>query len=205
MEAFMDFDLEFLDLPEVTGLDPVNYQYFNQLLRNRTVVFNKDIDESIIERVYLPLKDFEEDDSLLPVTLIINSPGGSVSDSFFLAYYLENYKKKLNIIVTGCAASMATVILAGGSKNKNVHRVCYPSTYALIHDGYITLNPSESKTAGDIMAFNDKIDKDIREFILTRTKIPPEQYDSQSRHQWFITAKEMLDYGLVDEIIGSGD
>lgn len=205
MEAFMDFDLEFLDLPEVTGLDPVNYQYFNQLLRNRTVVFNKDIDESIIERVYLPLKDFEEDDSTLPVTLIINSPGGSVSDSFFLAYYLENYKKELNIIVTGCAASMATVILAGGSKNKNVHRVCYPSTYALIHDGYITLNPSESKTAGDIMAFNDKIDKDIREFILTRTKIPPEQYDSQSRHQWFITAKEMLDYGLVDEIIGSGD
>lgn len=73
------------------------------------------------------------------MTLILNSIGGTVSDGFFLAHYIANYKKKLNIIVTGCAASMAAVILCGGGKNENVTRYCYPSSYALIHDGYVTL------------------------------------------------------------------
>lgn len=81
--------------------------------------------------------------------------GGAVSDGFFLAHYIAHYKKKLNIIVTGCAASMAAVILAGGGKNSNVTRYCYPSSYALIHDGYVALQASEAKTASDIMDFNN--------------------------------------------------
>lgn len=196
-------DFEFLEIPQQTQVDPVTYQYFKQLLQNRTVVFNNDIDESVIEMLYLPLRDFENDSSTEPVTLILNCSGGSVSDGFFLAHYIAQYKKKLNIIVTGYAASMATIILAGGGTNKNVHRSCYPSTYALIHDGYITMQPSESKTAADIMAFNDKVDSDIRSFVLEHTKIPPECYDSQTRHQWFLNAEDMLKYGLIDEIIGS--
>ena len=196
-------DCEFLEVPQQTQIDPVTYQYFKQLLQNRTVVFNNDIDESVIEMLYLPLRDFENDSNTEPVTLILNCSGGSVSDGFFLAHYIAQYKKKLNIIVTGYAASMATIILAGGGTNKNVHRSCYPSTYALIHDGYITMQPSESKTAADIMAFNDKVDSDIRSFVLEHTKIPPECYDSQTRHQWFLNAEDMLKYGLIDEIIGS--
>ncbi len=196
-------DFEFLEVPQQTQIDPVTYQYFKQLLQNRTVVFNNDIDESVIEMLYLPLRDFENDSNTEPVTLILNCSGGSVSDGFFLAHYIAQYKKKLNIIVTGYAASMATIILAGGGTNKNVHRSCYPSTYALIHDGYITMQPSESKTAADIMAFNDKVDSDIRSFVLEHTKIPPECYDSQTRHQWFLNAEDMLKYGLIDEIIGS--
>jgi len=194
-------DLEFLAFPEKCGLDPVNYQYFHQLLHNRTVLFNTDVDSDIVETVYLPLRDFENDDSQKPVTLILNSSGGSISDGFFLAYYLGQYKKPLTIIVTGYAASMAAIILAGGGKNNNVKRVCYPNTYALIHDGYIALEPSETKTANDIMAFNDKIDEKVKQFILDNTKITAEQYDAHGRHQWFLTAHEMLEVGLIDEIL----
>lgn len=197
-------DLDFLTIPELqlTSFDPIMYQYFHQLLNKRTVVFNQDIDENIIESVYLPLKEFEEDSSTEPVTLILNSSGGSVCDGLFLAYYIANYKKKLNIIVAGYAASLAAVILAGGGKNENVCRKCYPSTYALIHDGYVAIPPSESKTAGDIMLFNDKVDNDIRDFFITHTNITKEQYDAQARHQWFITAQEMKELNLIDEIIG---
>ena len=113
----MDLDFEVVADPELFSFDAVKYQYFHQLLNNRTVVFNGDVTESIVENVYLPLRDFEQDDSTSPVTLILNSSGGSVSDSFFLAFYIANYKKELNIIVPGYAASMATVILAGGGKN----------------------------------------------------------------------------------------
>ena len=197
-------DFEFLTVPEtVSTLDPIFYQYFHQLLNRRTIVFNRDIDENVVEYVYMPLKEFEEDSNSAPVTLILNSSGGSVSDGFFLAHYLTHYKKKLNIIVTGYAASMATVILAAGGKNENIHRMCYPSSYALIHDGYVALSASETKTAADIMTFNDTVDKSVRDFILNNTSLSAEQYDSKSRHQWFLTAQEMLDCNLVDEILGS--
>lgn len=197
MEGF-----EFLAVPEkFSSVDIVNYQYFNQLLNHRTVVFNNNISEDIVESLYLPLKEFEEDDIETPVTIILNSCGGSVSDGFFLANYIASYKKRLNIIVTGYAASMAAVILAAGGKNENVTRKAYPSTYCLIHDGYVALQASESKTANDIMAFNNKVDEDIRNFIISNTNITEQLYDSKARKQWFISAQEALDLNLIDEIM----
>lgn len=184
------------------GLDPVTYQYFHQLLERRTVLLNYDVSDDIVERVYLPLKEFEDDDSNEPVTLILNSSGGSVSDGFFLAHYISQYSKPLNILVPGYACSMAAVILAGGGKNENVIRSCFPCSYALIHDGYVALAASESKTAADIMAFNDKIDEQIKDFIVKNTNITKEEYDSHMRHQWFLYADDMLEKGLIDRIIG---
>lgn len=200
----MELD-DIFTLETSNGWDPVDYQYFNQLFNHRTIIFNTEVTENIIERVYLPLRDFENDDSTEPVTLILNSMGGSVSDGFFLAHYINKYKKPLKIIVTGTAASMSAVILCGGGNNPNVTRYCFPSSYALIHDGFITLSTSESKTASDFMTFNDKVDKQIRQFIIDNTKITPELYDSQTRHQWFLTADEMLELGLIDKIIGCDD
>ena len=182
--------------------NPESYQYFNQLLNHRTVIFNCDVQEDIIEKVFIPLRDFENDKSMEPVTLIMNSSGGSVSDGFFLAHYISQYSKPLNIIVPGYACSMAAVILAGGGKNENVIRSCFPCSYALIHDGYVALAASEAKSAGDIMQFNDIIDKQIKDFFLTHTNITEEQYDNKSRHQWFLTSQEMLEYNLIDRIYG---
>ena len=199
----MAFDFDIQTLLEQVGFSAKDYQYFHQLLDNRTVLFNTYIDEDIVEKIYLPLKEFEEDSSVEPVTLILNSPGGSVADGFFLAHYIAHYKKQLNILVLGYAASMSAVILAGGGHNENVHRMCYPSTYALVHDGYITMESSESKTAQDFMAFNDKVDNDIKDFIIKHTNITKELYDSKTRHQWFISATEMKELNLIDEILGS--
>lgn len=201
-----DFDIsELFSSDSNVALDPVSYQYFHQLSDNRTVLFNDGIDESVIEKVYLPLRDFELDDSNAPITLILNSIGGTVSDGFFLAHYISQYKKKLNIVITGYAASMAAVLIAAGGKNKNVTRYCYPSSYALIHDGYVAINPAESKTAQDIMAFNNQVDEQIRQFIIDNTNITAEQYDTHARKQWFLTAKEMKELNLVDKIIGCDD
>lgn len=197
----MDIDNLF-DLFGKVDFNPRVYQYFHNLMDKRTVLFNADVDEDIIESVYLPLREFENDDDATPVTLILNSSGGSVSDGFFLAHYIAQYSKPLNIIVPGYAASMAAVILAGGGKNPNVTRYCFPSTYALIHDGYIAISPSESKTAADIMSFNNEKDAEIRQFIIDNTNITPEEYDAQARHQWFLNAKQMLEKNMVDKIYG---
>lgn len=193
---------EFLAIPEkYSSVDVIEYQYFHQLLENRTIIFNSEIGEDIVETLYLPLRDFENDDSDEPITIILNSVGGSVSDGFFLANYLASYKKKINLIVAGYAASMAAVILSAGGKNDNITRYCYPSTYVLIHDGYVALSASEAKTANDIMAFNNKVDEDIRQFILDNTNITSELYDSKARKQWFISAQEAKDLNLIDVVM----
>ncbi len=196
-------DFEFLDIiKDYCSINPIDYQYYHQLFDKRTIILNSDICEDIVEKIFLPLKDFEEDSNTEPVTLILNSSGGSVSDGFFLAYVLKNYKKPLTILVTGYAASMAAIILAGTAKNPNITRKCYPCSYALIHDGYVALAPSETKTAGDIMSFNDKVDNDIKKFFVENTNITNELYDSKARHQWFLSAEEMKEYGFIDKIIG---
>ena len=194
-------DFDFLEVIEGNNLDIATYQYFHQLFHNRTIIFNGAVDEDIIERYYLPLRDFENDDNMKPVTLILNSFGGSVTEGFFFAHYLSQYKKPLNIIVTGCAASMAAIILAAGNKNPNITRYCYPSSYALIHDGFTAIGASESKTASDIMAFNDSVDDDIRDFIVDNTNISLEEYEAHTRHQWFIKAPDLIKYGLIDHIL----
>lgn len=198
----MDPDFGFLISDDTPGLDPVMYQYYHQMNDNRTLILNTDIDERIVEMIYLPMRDWENDSDTRPVTLILNSQGGCVSDGFFLAQYISQYKKPLHIIIPGYAASMAAVILAGGGKNENVTRFCFPSTYALIHDGYVALSASEAKTANDIMAFNNKVDESIRQFIIDNTNITAEEYDAQARHQWFLSADEMKKYNLVDKIYG---
>ena len=182
--------LDFLEDMLAEGqIDIAQYQYFHQLFHHRTIVFNGSVDDNIIEKVYLPLKDFEEDDNSKPITIILNSFGGSVTEGFFLAHYLSKYKKKIDIIVTGCAASMAAVILAGCGKNPNITRKCYPNSYLLIHDGYVAIGAAES------------VDNDIRDFIVENTNITLEQYESHCRHQWFIKAPEALELNLIDEII----
>lgn len=193
------------ELFEMLNSDQVDialYQYLKNLKDRRTIVFNDDVTELILEKVYLPLREFELDDSTTPVTLIIHSSGGSVSDALFLANYLEHYKKPLVILVCGYACSMATVFLAAAAKNPNITRYCYRDSYALIHDGYVALGASEAGTAQDIMAFNHTVDTKIKKLFLDNTKITEEEYTQQARKQWFLFSEDMKKYGLIDKIIG---
>lgn len=189
------------DLLDIQSIDPATYQYFTQLLNNRTIIFNQEVDERIFERVIIPLLDFEKDNSQDPVTLLIATVGGSLSDGFVLCNIIDQYKKPLNIIIFGYAASMGTIILAAGSNNPNVTRMCYPFSYALLHAGSTAFS-GESLSVEDAMDFNKRIDNKVRQFITSHTKVTPEEYKEHERKQWFFDADEMLKYGFVDAIIG---
>lgn len=196
-------DIEFLGFAEtVSNLDPIDYQYFNQLMNYRTIVLNSEIDENILETVVLPLKQFEEDDCNKPIKLILNTPGGSVADGLMLCNVIDNYKKPLEIIVPSYACSMGTIILCSGNKNPNVTKKCYPFSFALIHSGS-TYVGGESHTVEDVMDFNKSMDKAIKDYIVENTSISEEEYDSHYRKQWYLNSADMLRYKLVDEIIGS--
>lgn len=188
-------------LLDIQSIDPASYQYFTQLLQNRTIIFNQEVDERIFERVVIPLMDFEKDNSNDPVTLILATVGGSISDGFILCNIIDQYTKPLNVIVLGYAASMGTIILAAGANNPNVTRKCYPYSYALLHAGSTAFS-GESLSVEDAMCFNKRVDNKVREFITSHTKVTEEEYKEHERKQWFFDANDMLEYGFVDEIIG---
>lgn len=195
-------DLEFLGFAnDVSTLDPIMYQYFRQLLQKRTIILNSEIDESILETVVLPLKDFEQDTNDTPVTLILNTPGGSVADGLMLCNVIDNYTKPLEILVPSYACSMGTIILCSGNKNPNVIKKCYPFSFALFHSGQ-TYVGGESTSVDDVIDFNRGVDNKIKNYIIKNTNISEELYDKHHRKQWYLTAEEMLQYHLVDEIIG---
>jgi len=151
--------------------------------------------------VVIPLLDFEKDNSNDPVTLIFATIGGSVSDGFVLCNIIDQYKKPLNIIVLGYAASMGTIMLAAGAKNPNVTRKCYPFTYALLHAGSTAFS-GESLTVQDTLEFNKRVDEKVKKFICSHTNVSEEEYAQHERKQWFLDADDMLKYGFIDEIIG---
>ena len=83
----MDLEELFGDV-EKFGFDPITYQYFHQLLDKRTIILNDYVTDATVEKVYLPMKEFEEDSSTEPITLILNSGGGSVTNGLYLAQYM---------------------------------------------------------------------------------------------------------------------
>ena len=195
-------DLEFLGFAnDVSTLDPIMYQYFNQLLNKRTIVLNAEIDENILETVVLPLKDFEQDGDNSPITLILNTPGGSVADGLMLCNIIDHYSKPLEIIVPSYACSMGTIILCSGNNNPNVTKKAFPFSFALFHSGQ-TYVGGETHSVDDVVDFNRAVDNKIRDYVVNNTKISEELYAEHHRKQWYLTAEEMLQYHLIDEIIG---
>lgn len=193
-----------IDLSELVasgGMNAIQYQYFNQLMNHRTIVLNDEIDGCLIETVILPLKDFEEDDSNAPVTLILNTVGGSISDSTCLMNIIDEYKKPLNIVVYSYACSMGSILLCAGNKNPNVKKYCYPFTFFLFHAGHIQLSDSTT-AAKDFMKFSESVDESIKNYIVENTNMTEEEYTSHSRDEWFFKAEKAKELGLIDSIIG---
>lgn len=194
-------EFEFLAVPErYSNLDVITYQYFNNLLNHRTIVFNSEVDDTILESIMLPLMNFEKDDSDEPVTLIINTDGGEVINSMPLLNIIDNYKKRLDIICLH-AFSMGANIMCAGRHNPNVKKYCYPNSYLLFHNGQSAVS-AEARTVEDLVNFYKKLDETIGNYIVSHTNIPQEEYEAFDRKQVFLDSKKMLLYGIVDEIIG---
>ena len=85
----MDLE-ELFNSMQTYGFDPATYQYFNQLINNRTIIFNCDVQEDLIEKVFIPLREFEQDDSMEPVTIIMNR---TTLENFVLDFNRKFYNK----------------------------------------------------------------------------------------------------------------
>ena len=95
----------FLENIAKDAMDPSTYQYFKGL-QDRRIVFNDEVDDRIVESVMLPLLEMDNDGSGKPITIVLNTCGGSLFDGMPLCDIIDNLKTPTTILVTGHAYSM---------------------------------------------------------------------------------------------------
>lgn len=171
-------------------------------LKNRTIILNGEIDESVIEKVFVPLFNFDRDDSNEPVTLILNSVGGSVYDSFAVTDIIENYHKPLTVIGTGCVLSMALLLLMAGKNNPNVTRCAFPKTVGLLHAGSMNVSGTQGQVR-DITNFNRHLEEIVKKFVLQNTTFTEEEYENNYDRELYMSGYQLLEHGIVDKVLGS--
>lgn len=194
------------------GITPDLYQYYKGLANSRVILAGEIMDD-IVENVAIPLLDMikEKEDTrekilkgyplkLDPIEIIIHSPGGSVYDSMFLANIIDKATVPINVKILGNALSMGMIIAMAGYNNSNVTKECYGFSIGLIHAGSLKME-GEANAVRDTMEFNDKYSEMMKQYVLSHSKITEEEYEAHNSKQWYLTAEEMLNYGIVDKVI----
>lgn len=170
---------------------------YSRLLRERIVFLGFPMDDHIASLVIAQLLFLESEDSEKDIMLYINSPGGSVSSGLAIYDTMQYIKPEISTICIGMAASMAAVILAGGTKGK---RIALPNAKIMIHQ---PLGGTEGQAA-DIEIYTKEMIKtrDTLYNILSKhTGKSYEQIYKDSDRNYFMTPEEAKSYGLIDNIL----
>ena len=190
---------DFLELSADNLPSPATYQYYRNLM-NRKIVINQGINEDLLELAILPFLEMDNDGTGEPIEIILSTAGGSVYDGYTLISALENAKSPVTIRIMSMAASMGILIAMAGKNNPNVKTVCHPFSVGLIHSGSQCMEGT-THALKDTFDFSQKYDKRIKEYIISHSNIDEELYDRIERKEYWIDSSEMLELGIVDEII----
>lgn len=186
-------------LSEASSLSPIDFQYYNSLAKRR-ILITEEICQDLAEKVILPLLDMDSDGSGEEIEIVLSSPGGSLLDGLCLVDIIDRLKTKTTIKVLGYAYSMAAIILCAGRHNPNVRKVCYPFSTALIHDGESLVSGGAGQVK-DTQKFLETMDVRVRDYIIANTNITKELFEKYERKEWYLTAEEMKEFAIVDEIL----
>jgi ATP-dependent Clp protease protease subunit len=192
--------MSYLPLPYVyerDGRQERSWDIYSRLLKDRIIFIGTAIDDFVANAVVAQLLFLQMEDAQKDIHIYINSPGGSITDG--MAIY-DTMKFMSCGIVTYCigqAASMATVLLAAGSKGKR---------YALPHSRMMIHQPSGGAggQAADISIAAKEIvrwRKILNELLSISTGQSVEKIEKDSDRDFFLTSNEAKEYGIIDEVV----
>jgi ATP-dependent Clp protease protease subunit len=178
------------------------YDIYSRLLKERIVFVHGAIDDGMASLVMAQLLFLEKEDPDKDIDMYVNSPGGSVTAGLAIYDTMQTIKPDVATLCAGMAASMASILLTGGAPGK---RFVLPYAKILIHQPWISQFSGQA-TDLEIHA---------RDLIATRralagiyeqtTKKPLEKILKDIERDFYMTAQEALDYGIVDTIIRKGN
>lgn len=182
---------------EQTGRGERAFDIFSRLLKERIVFLGTAIDDTVASLTIAQLIFLEADDPEKDIFIYINSPGGSVSAGLAIYDTMQYIKPAVNTICMGLAASMGAVLLAAGTKGK---RFALPHARIMIHQpwgGFQGQAADIAIQATEILKTRERINK----ILADHTGQDLTRIEKDSDRDYFMSAEEAAQYGLIDEIM----
>ena len=182
---------------EQTSRGERSYDIYSRLLNDRIIFLADEVNDTTASLVVAQLLYLEAQDPDKDIYFYINSPGGSISAGMAIYDTMNYVKCDVSTICIGMAASMGAFLLSSGAKGK---RFALPNSEIMIHQplGGMQGQASDIKIHADhILKIRDKLNKLLSE----QTGKPLKTIEKDTERDNFMSAKEALDYGLIDKVI----
>lgn len=174
-----------------------SYDIYSRLLKERIIFLSGPIDDNVANVVIAQMLFLEFEDPKKEITMFINSPGGSVNAALAIYDTMQYVKPDIKTVCVGIAASAAAVILCAGTKGR---RCLLPNSEVLIHQ--VMGEAGGQATEIEISAKHIlKIKERLNKILAKHTGKTVAQIEKDSDRDFWFTAEEAKNYGLVDEII----
>jgi ATP-dependent Clp protease protease subunit len=186
---------------EQTARGERSYDIFSRLLRNRIIFVGSTISDPIANLIIAQLLFLEQDDPDKDIDIYINSAGGSTTAGLAIYDCMQLVKCDVSTICMGLAASAASILLAGGAKEK---RFALPFSRVMIHQPWVS-GVGGQATDIDIHAKEILHTRRVMNDIMAKHSGKPlEQIEKDTERDFYLTAEEAVDYGIIDEVITKG-
>jgi ATP-dependent Clp protease, protease subunit len=170
------------------------YDVYSRLLRERIIFIGTPIDDHLSSLVVAQLLYLQGDDPTEPISLYINSPGGSITAGLAIYDTMQYISPHVHTWCIGQAASMAAVLLAAGEKG---HRYALPYSRVLIHQpwGGVQGQAADIQIQAEEML---RVRRWLNDILSAHTGQPLARIEQDTDRDKYMTAQEALDYGIVD-------
>jgi len=182
---------------EQTGRSERAYDIYSRLLKERIIFLSTPIDDNVASLIVAQLLFLEAEDSDKDINLYINSPGGIITSGMAILDTMNFIKPDVSTIVVGQASSMGALLLGAGAKGK---RYALPNSRVMIHQ---PLGGTEGQ-ASDIVIAAEEIQKTKQRLNAMLAKFCGKrvnQIEKDADRNYFMSATEAVDYGIIDEIL----
>ncbi|MGI6450117.1 MAG: ATP-dependent Clp endopeptidase proteolytic subunit ClpP [Desulfitobacteriia bacterium] len=185
---------------EQTNRGERSYDIYSRLLKDRIIFLGGPIDSNVANLVVAQLLFLDAEDPEKDVSLYINSPGGSITAGMAIYDTMQYIKSDVQTICIGTAASMGAFLLAAGTKGK---RIALPNSEILIHQPLIAGSGLSGQAteieihARQLLKIKEKLNKILSE----RTGQPLEKVQRDTDRDYYMSAEEAKEYGIVDHIL----
>ena len=173
------------------------YDIYSRLLKDRIIFLGTEIDDATANTIIAQLLFLEASDPDKDIYIYINSPGGSVSSTIAIYDTIQYIKSAVSTICVGLAASGAALILASGTKGK---RFALTNSRIMLHQplggaqGQVTDIEIQTKEL-------KRIKDTLNQILIYHTGQPLGKVEKDTDRDFYLTAQESKEYGLIDEVI----
>lgn len=198
-KLFQDIEFPIKNVHLDLDLDDI---FFLKCTQKRVIEVNSEINDTSAQLLARAIIQINQEDKGIPVEerkpirVILSSYGGEVDSGFKMIDAMLNSKTPVWTINIGQQYSMAAIVGLAGEK-----RYASKNALFLLHDGTVTVYDSGSKVH-DYIEFDMALQKRMKDFVTSRTKISAKTYEKKGRDEWYFFADEAKKIGVIDGIIG---